>query len=301
MTLTSTPDLPTIQYQNPAISGCKLGWTSCTSFGIAMLLDVVFFGQRIPKGCTIRTYTGDTVGGTTLPQNARVAKDHYGVTLEVHVGSNVIRPTALAKQVRAGRPASIQIGTRPLLSHPGYRSTRGPINHDVDILKVRGGTAEVPREAYWYDPAADGRTAGWGKASKGPKWIPWSLALQCMAALQPWGEDDSRTVGIGKVYVALTPPPRVTFRYGGTPTVPFPDSQHVKSPIAGRSANVRSRPTSMSSAYVVDQIPDGKRFVAYQKAHGVKPAGSSSDVWYADWTGTRWIHSSNLTDKGGAG
>jgi hypothetical protein len=102
------------------------------------------------------------------------------------------------------------------------------------------------------------------------------------------------------MYSAFAPPPRVTFKWGGSPTRPsFPDLQRTKSPITGRSVNVRSRPTSLSASYVVDSIPNGKRVAAYQVTHGIHPVGTKDDLWYGDWTGNRWIHSSNLIYEGG--
>lgn len=297
--MTNAPNRAVFQPQNPAKSGCALGWLSCTCFACAMLLDIAFFGTKVPKGCTIRTKTGDTSGGTTLPQVDAVATNSYGVNLETHTGSNVATYSYAARQLKAGRPFILQIGTHPLLSTQ-FRSTRGSINHALLIGEGRGWYRNTsglwtPKEVLWSDPAADGR---YDWVDQSPSWVPWILARQAAAALQPWGEDDSRTLGSNRMYASFAPPPRVVFKYGSRMTVPTPDITRVQSPIAGRSVNVRSRP-SLPPEYIVTHYADGARFYAYQVTHAATPAGSTSDIWYGDWTGTRWIHSSNLTGKGG--
>jgi hypothetical protein len=298
--MVNVPNRPQFQPQNPAKSGCKLGWLSCTCFACAMLLDIAFFGTKIPKGCTIRTKTGDTSGGTTLPQVDSVATNSYGVNLETHTGGNVASYEYAAKQLKAGRAFILQIGTHPLLSTK-FRSTAGSINHAITIGEGRGWKKNAagwyePKEVLWYDPAADGRHS---YVDQGPSWIPWWLVRQAAAALHPWGEDDSRTLGGNRMYAAFMPPPKVRFRYGGTLATPTPDRVRVKSPVAGRSAVVRSRPTSLAKEYVVGPIANGTLWWAYQKTRGVQPSGSTSSLWYGDWTGTRWIHSSNIEFEGG--
>lgn len=263
-----------------------------------MLLDIVFFGVRKPPGCTIRHLTGDKSGGTTIPQVAAVARGSYGVVLEQHVGSNVARPSYAWGQLKRGRAFILQGNTHPLLSTQ-FRSTRGDVDHAVTVMRGRGWKKTTsgwrPSEALVADPAADHHYP-W--IDQGPSWWPVWLVEQFAAALRPYGADDPRTLGGGKFYCAFAPPPRVDLNYGGQPTHPFPDHQKIKSPVAGRSANVRSRP-SIDKKYVVDQIPDGKMFVAYQRAVGPVPAGSKSSAWFGDWTGTRWVHASNLRAIGG--
>lgn len=288
---------PTFQKQGPAtnciINGKALGWLSCSAYGMAMLIDAATFGLKRPSGCSVRRYTGDTIGGLTLRQVASVAENVYKVNIEEHVGSNVCSPVYAARQLRAGRKMALQIGTRPLLSTK-WRSTRGAINHLVEVNEVRGGTHDVPAEALVYDPAADGRYS-W--VDQGPSWWPWSLVRQAAAALEPGGEG-GRDLGPGKMYAGFSNPPKITLTYGGNPTRPMPDRTTV-TVAKGHQANVRSRPTSLAKRYIVDTLPNGRLWEAYQKTKGIIPPGSTSPWWYGDHTGKRWIHASNLSGKGG--
>lgn len=293
------PSRPTFQSQLPTcicvLGGKCLGGVSCSSYGMAMGIDQATYGNKRPTGCAVRKLTGDTVGGLTLPQVARVAES-MGVDVEVRVGSNVISPAAVAAHLRAGGGVGLQGNTRALLSHPGQRSTGTAVNHYVHLAAVRGGTWYAPKDGLVYDPAANGRDAGWGKAAQGPQWWPWTLVLAFASALRPWGEDDSRTLGPSRMYAGLIEPPTVVLRYGGKRTKPFPDRARVDV-AAGRKANVRSRPDRIAPQYVVDHLADGALFVAYQRTTGASVGGSR--IWYGNRTGTRWLPAVRLINEGG--
>lgn len=292
---------PTFQSQLPTcvcqIGGKCLGGVSCSAYGMAHGIDQATFGKKRPSGCTVRSHTGDTVGGLTLPQVARVAEAVYGVDVEVRVGSNVISPAAAAAHLRAGGGVGLQGSTRALLSHPALRSTGTAVNHYVHLCAARGGTWDAPDEVLVFDSAANGRVAGWGKAAQGPQWWPWEIVLAFAAALQPWGEDDPRTLGRGRMYAGLIETPDVVLRYGGKRTTPFPDRTRVNVR-AGRKANVRARPDRLGKQYIVDHKADGDLFVAYQRTtSGVLVSGSR--VWYGNRTGTRWLPAARLEFRGG--
>lgn len=293
---------PTFQSQLPnsvcSISGKLLGSVSCSAYGMAMGIDQATYGKRRPTGCSVRSHTVplDTTGGLTLSQVAAVAEREHGVEVELRVGSNVASTKLVAAHLRGGAGVNAQINTRPLLSHPGYRSTGTAINHDIHLCSARGGTWYDPDEVLVFDPAANGRRAGWGKAAQGPQWWPWELFLACAAALRPWGEDDPRTLGAGRVYAGLIEPPDVTLRFGARRTTPFPDRARIKVR-AGRKANVRSRPDKLGAQYIVDHKTNGELFVAYQVTSGVLVGGSRR--WYGNRSATRWLPAARLAYEGG--
>jgi len=293
----SSPARPDWQPQGPAtrcvINGRALGWVNCTPTSTAMGIHKTTLRKRKPSGCAIRQLTGDTVGGTTLQQNAAAAA-HYGLVMTVHAGSNVATDEQIASWLRQGRGVVAQGNTKALTSHPGVRSTGGPVNHAVWFNDVRGGTYYAPDEVWAADPAADGRTAGWGKADQGPTWWPWEIAKNFFAQLHPWGEDDSRILGPNKVYAGVfkDTEPHVHLKYtGSVRTSPFPKHMIVRSPTAGRRVNVRTGPSTSHS--VASTQASGSPWIAYQQnARGQLLGGSR--LWYGDHSGTRWIHSSGL-------
>ena len=51
---------------------------------------------------------------------------------------------------------------------------------------------------------------------------------------------------------------------------------------------------------IVDRVPNGALFIAYQVIRdGARPPGSTSRTWYGNRTGTEWIHESGLRRIGG--
>jgi hypothetical protein len=204
---------PHIAFEGPATAcvitdsnGVKhiLGWTNCTPASFCMAIERSTLGRIRLTACSVRDKTGDVSGGTTLDQNAYVSQQLYGIPTDVHNGNNVALPAWTARQVQAGRPLVVQ-GNAGALVGTVHRSTQGRVNHAVYVNEVRGGTLGSPAEALVYDPAADGRVAGWGTAARGPQWWPWVLVLKFAAELQPWGDDDPRKLGAGKLYVAVFP------------------------------------------------------------------------------------------------
>src|SRR5262245_51821116 len=212
------------QPQNPDKSGCAEGWRCCTPFGMAMAASQGSRWSWNPTGCQVFHSTNDQAGGIQLRQCVPIMTAH-GIHVDVYTGD--ITTYALAVNLQSGRGANVQGNTKPLLS-TSHRSTAGPLNHNVHVSEVRGGTLGHPKEALVYDPAADGRHAGWGVSARGPEWWPWSLVLAFAAALRPWGDGDPRTLGPGRAYAALFPDtePHFHSKFGGVRTDPFPD--HLK-------------------------------------------------------------------------
>lgn len=277
--------------QNPAISGCKLGWLSCTCFACSMGVNKSTLGKKDPTGCAVRTATGDTSGGTSLPQVAKVAKDKYGVVMDVRTGINYATPYQLAQALKAGRACEVQ-GNSSALLNTIFRSTGTGVNHAVLANDARGWQGDYPEEVLVYDSAADGRRAGWGTAAKGPDWWPWNILLRFAAALKPWGDRDPRILGPGKVYVGIFPDtePHYHATFGGVKTTPWPDLMTIDPPGAAQLQNVRRGPSTAHP--IAKTLKVGTPFTAWQKAKGQLLAGS--DVWYGDHDGVLWVHSSGV-------
>jgi hypothetical protein len=295
--MTSGPGLPTkFQKQGPAnncvIDGKQLGWLSCTCYAFAMAMDQGSANRVVLTGCQVRRGTKDVTGGTTLSQNAPVAEAR-GINVDVFVGNSSAKPDWLALQVQSGRGAVIQGNTSALL-HTPYRSTGSSVNHAVYVGAARGGRAGAPKEALVSDPCADGRKATWGTADQGPTWWPWERVLAFAAALRPWGDNDSRILGRGKIYSAVFPDtnPHFHSKYRGTKSSPFPDRTRA----LDDDVRVHSKPTK-GPASTTRRIKKGDLFVAYQYAKGDTYQGSTK--WLGNHDGSEWVHEKRLRHVGG--
>lgn len=292
------PSRPKYQQQGPAsrciINGRYFGWLNCTPTSVAMGIDKSTLGKKRPSGCSVREATGDTAGGTTLPQCAAVAIAQ-GVKVSVYTGSNVAAPKFIATQLQAGRGVALQGNTSALLGTT-FRSTGTGVNHAVWVNETRGGVLGLPKEALVYDPAADGRVAGWGTADQGPSWWPWSRVLAFAASLRPWGDNDSRLLGAGKMYAGVFPDtePHAHYKYGGyRPTSPIHQPDRTR--ILGDNTNVHSTPSSSSTT--IRKLNTGDLWEGWQYAKGSEFRGST--LWLGNHDGTAWVHSKRLSYVGG--
>jgi len=293
----SVPALPHWQPQGPdsrcVLQGHQLGWENCTPTSVAMAVERSTLSALRPSGCEVRDFTGDYIGGTTLPQCVKYAAAH-NIHVDTYVGPNVVSPFYVGTQIRAGRSGVLQGNTEALLS-TSHRSTGGRVNHAVYVAAVRGGSGGEPDAALVYDPAADGRVAGWGKAAQGPQWWPWLTVKKFAASLRPSSTDGGLTgtvLGPGKCYVALFPDtePHAHFRYGGSRTTPFPDRTRVdvtalwshRTPAYGTTNRISPR------------LERDGLFVAYQRV--VK----SGVLWLGSHDGTRWVPASKMRNVGGS-
>lgn len=292
------PSRPNWQPQGPAnrcvIAGRQLGWLNCTPTATAMGIEKSKLGANRPSGCNVRAAISpaDLVGGTTLPQCAGAAAK-FGVTVDVHVGANVASPKWLATQLQAGRGVVLQ-GNTGVLAGSGHRSTGTGVNHAVWVNEVRGGTLGYPNEALVYDPAADGRSASWGKAAQGPQWWPWNLVVAFGRALHPYGESDPRTLrnmDILGLYAGVFPDtePHVHLHYGATRTTPFPDRVRVDQ----AALWAHTTPNYGTTNRVTPRLERDDLFVAYQH---VKRAG---ELWLGNHDGGRWVPASKVRNVGG--
>ena len=294
---------PAFQHQGPAgncvIDGLALGWTSCTAYSMAMLIDAATDGARRPKGCRVRQLIRpeDTVRGLTLGQVAAVAEGSYGVAIALRTGPDAISVASAVKRIRGGRGFVLQ-GNNVAWG-------MGDVNHAVYVHEVRGGTDDEPDEGLLYDPQR-----------RHERWMAWSRILAFGAALRM---DDGRPLGPGLLYAGFAPrpgsstptppagaatvaaaaaahaapaPPRVVLRFGAK-KLPKPD-RTVAHPPRRRLVNVRNTPKSLARSSVVDTLAAGEAFVVHQRTHGVKPPGAASATWYGNRDGSAWVHVSGL-------
>lgn len=274
------------------LQGKDVSWLNCTPASVAMAVEKATLGRLRPSACEVRDYTGDTVGGTTLPQCVAYATAH-GINVDTRVGGNVAPRAWLATQVQAGRGVVIQGNTGPLRG-TRFRSTGTGVNHAVYWNECRGGTVGHPAECLIYDPAADGRTAGWGKADQGPSWWPYDVVLAFCAALHPWGESDPRTLrslGITGAYAAVFPDtePHVHTKYGATRTSPFPDRVRIDVAYVW----LHSTP-AYGTANRAGKVYRNDLFISYQRVM------KGSQLWLGDHNGNRWVRGDKVRNIGGS-
>jgi hypothetical protein len=308
---------PKYQHQGPAWhckhQGKQLGWVSCTAYAMAMGIDRATNGGRTPTGCEVRELTKDFVNGLSLDEVADAAAEFH-VRVTVKHGPHAIAPEKAAVQCRLGRGFVLQ-GNADVLRNTPFRATKGAVNHAVWVNRIRGGTREKPAEARVFDPAADGRSAPWGTAVKGPSWWPWETVLAFAASLRI--NDNGKKLGPGKMYAGFIDAPptgKAAIHVAGQPhppvpdvilanhavkTKPFPDRMRADPP-PGRTVNVRKDPRSLAADDIVDRLSDGTLFIAFQRIDdGARPGGSSSRIWYGNHDGDQWIHESGLRHIGG--
>ncbi len=284
---------PTFQPQGPdsrcIVHGIPLGWDSCTMYAGAMAVDSTTQGRIHPSGCTLRTRSGDTSGGTTLRQMADAVLSVTGIVVATYTGANVLTPERVAAYIRAGRKCVIQGNADAMIGTP-FQSTAGAVNHAVMLNAVYGGTVSHPDRASVFDPAADGRPRPY-HVDQGPSVWPWSLVLKFAANLRPAGTGPR--LGPGKMYVAVFPDsePHVKLRTGAIRTNPFPDRAR-----AARDIGIYNAPSSASKRLY--GIKDGTVVVGYQRIEGNSSWGST--WWTGNDDGTEWVPSGALKYLGGS-
>ena len=187
---------PVFQAQNPAISACKLGWSSCTCFAGAMAAAFDQGKTFVMGGCAVRSLTHDTSGGTTLAQIDAALLDGWNVNLNT---SYRLPWADFAAAIDTGKAAVLQGYYAPIADSrfDAGRGFRG--NHAIAVLP--GWIA--------MDPLADGRATGVYKF-KGEAY-PQSL-LRTFAGKLNIGGTGYDALGDGYVYASLTRDRQVTYR-----------------------------------------------------------------------------------------
>jgi hypothetical protein len=261
-----------------------LGGVSCTAYAAAMLASRSSGGRKTPSGCSIRRMSRDVVGGLTLYQVSTVLRDYYDIPNTVYSGSNVVAPSFLARQIRAGRGAVVQGGTGAYIGTP-YKVTDGDVNHAEMWSEVRGGTLDSPADVLIYDSCADHRRPD---IDRGPTWIPWKLALKFASYLEPGGEGTGH-LGGGRIYCMTGPDtePHVTLLNGAKRAHPLPDRVRAHDPNDPRTA-IHSNPGGQAT--VTRHVKNGTLLRLYQYRDG----------WGYNDDGTECVLLTNTTHVGGA-
>ena len=134
--------------------GGATGPYDCTAWAARVVIATSTCGAKVPSGRTIRLQSSEPIPDPTSPglnlnQVAAVARDHYGVYMDVHTGLRKVTWDEYERRRKAGQPAEIQVSYAPIADSK-YDAGRG----------FRGGHAMAETTHATYDSLADGRAAG---------------------------------------------------------------------------------------------------------------------------------------------
>lgn len=127
------------------------GGVDCTAHATSTFIDSVTCGAKDPGGRAIRLLSNEPIPdpkspGLNLVQVAKVALEHYGVYMDVRIGSRSVPWPEYERRRKAGQPTIIQVRYRPI-AVTNYDAGRGfEDNHAL---------AETTHATY--DSLADGR------------------------------------------------------------------------------------------------------------------------------------------------
>jgi hypothetical protein len=183
------------------IGAGSTGPYDCTAHSASDAIDHATCGAKDPGGRTIRLQSSEPIPdprspGLNLPQVADVARDHYGVYLDVHIGARKVAWTEYERRRLAGQGAIIQVDYGPI-ADSRFDAGRG----------FRGGHAMFETIHATYDPLADGRAAGVFKAPASGVVYDRAVMKQAAAKLVTRRDDLGRAierVGEGFVWAAFT-------------------------------------------------------------------------------------------------
>ena len=136
------------------LQGGSTGKYDCTAWAARVVIATSTCGAKVPSGRTIRLQTNEPIPdpdspGLNLSQVATVAREHYGVYMDVRTGLRKVTWDEYERRRKAGQPAEIQVSYAPIAASK-YDAGRG----------FRGGHAMAETTHATYDSLADGRAAG---------------------------------------------------------------------------------------------------------------------------------------------
>jgi len=142
--------LPRFQAQNPAISGYRYGWVSCTAFATAMVIDATTGGVKTPTGGKVRSLTDEPVPDRKSPGLSLAQVDEAANDLGVDLATFYRMDWNKFVSIRAThRPYVIAVVYAPIAD------SRFDAGHGF-----RGNHALAGVDQVILDPLADGRYAG---------------------------------------------------------------------------------------------------------------------------------------------
>jgi len=138
------------KFQDQINSYDYLGSLSCTCYSGAMAGDYHTCGAKKPTGKAVRYYTGDRIGGTSLPQVDYALNRGWGINLDTRIGSSRLTWSQFVNAINSGRGAILQ---------GSYRAIHGT-KFAGDLNFTGNHAVFVPPGWKVMDPLCDGRRAG---------------------------------------------------------------------------------------------------------------------------------------------
>lgn len=179
------------RFQDQINPNDPLGSTSCTCYSGAMAADYDTCGGKVPTGKEVRKMTGDTSGGTSLPQVDYALRKGWGVDLDTRIGSARLTWDQFAAKIDAGHGAILQ-GSYLAIHNTKYEGDKNFIGNHAIFVPPGWGVM---------DPLCDGRRTGIYKyhGEAYPKDL-----LKRFAGLLMLDEKKKRRLGEGLVWCSLT-------------------------------------------------------------------------------------------------
>lgn len=168
-----------------------LGSLNCTCYSGAMAGEYHTCGAVRPNGKSVRYYTGDKVGGTTLPQVDYALRRGYNIDLDTRIGSARLTWPTFVNYINSGRGAILQG------SYSAIHGTR----FQGDLRFTGNHAIFVPPGWRVMDPLCDGRYPGIYKY-RGEVY-PQSM-LKSFAGRLVLDPNTGRRLGYGYVWASLT-------------------------------------------------------------------------------------------------
>lgn len=186
------------------LDGTPLGGSNCTCASGAMAADYHTLGRVKPSSSSVRTWTGDTSGGTNLAQVDYALRSRVNVDLDVRYRY----PWAdFIRRITAGEGAILQGWYAPIRATRFRGSETFGGNHAIFVPPGFGAM----------DPLADGRRAGIYEYHGEP--YPLALLREFAGKLNV-GSSTYAALGLGLVYAAFTRDNTADWRVSVRPTPP---------------------------------------------------------------------------------
>lgn len=175
------------------LQGGITGPYDCTAWAASRAIAFATCGSKVPTGRTVRLLSNEPKPnpkspGLNLPQVAAVAREDFGVYLEVRIGSQRVSFAEYEARRMGGQGAVIQLDYSPIAAS-GYDAGRG----------FTGGHALFESHSTTIDSLADGRAAGVWKYTGSV--YPRDLIRRAAGLLDIGG---GQTVPDGYVWAAFT-------------------------------------------------------------------------------------------------